>query len=395
MLKFKTLLLCVSFLYCSQGFAQAPVYIGLDAEFGYQGSTSAEAIERGILIAINEINQKGGVLNGRPLELLKLANHSVPARSKANIEEFAANPEVAAVFCGRFSPTVLDSLPTIHQLQIPMLDPWAAANGIIDNGYQPNYVFRLSLRDSWAMQVMLSYAGQKQVHNLGLLLLNTSWGRSNQKAAEDFVHQHPEYHIVSTHWYNWSDESLLEKYLALLQSGAEAVIFVGNPSDVIKLIQAEVGLSKEQRLPIISHWGITGGDLTNMAGSMLQEIDLSVVQTYSFMGKKNPAAQRVLLAAKRLFDVSDVRQLESPVGIAHAYDLTHILAQAINLAGNLDRVKIRDALEKVQNYHGLIKTYKKPFSQDRHDALSLSDVFMAKYASDGAIEPIKIVTVRH
>ncbi|MFI3135219.1 MAG: hypothetical protein QX197_00425, partial [Methylococcaceae bacterium] len=69
-----------------------PVYIGLDAEFGYKGSTSAEAIERGILIAIEEINQAGGVLNGRPLALLKRANHSVPARSVANIEELAANP---------------------------------------------------------------------------------------------------------------------------------------------------------------------------------------------------------------------------------------------------------------------------------------------------------------
>jgi len=57
-------------LRCSAGEPAKPVYIGLDAEFGYKGSTSAEAIERGILIAIEEINKAGGVLNGRPLALL-------------------------------------------------------------------------------------------------------------------------------------------------------------------------------------------------------------------------------------------------------------------------------------------------------------------------------------
>ena len=39
--------------------------------------------------------------------------------------------------------------------------PWAAADGIVDNGYAPNYVFRLSLRDSWAMPTMLRHAAKK------------------------------------------------------------------------------------------------------------------------------------------------------------------------------------------------------------------------------------------
>lgn len=386
----------ISVFWCGLALSQTqPVYLGLDAEFGYKGSTSAEAIENGMLIAIDEINKAGGVLNGRPLALLKRANHSVPARSVANIEELAANPDVAAIFCGRFSPTVLDALATVHKLQIPMMDPWAAADGIVDNGYQPNYVFRLSLRDSWAMQTMIPYAGVKNAHDIGLLLLNTSWGRSNQKAAEAYQRLHPEYRIVATHWFNWSDESLLEKYMALYQAGARVIIFVGNADDAVKLIQAESRVPASQRLPIISHWGITGGDFFNMAGSLLQDIDFTVVQTYSFLGKKDAAAKRVSEAARRLLNITDVRQLPSPVGIAHAYELTHILTKAINQAGTLDRAKIRDALEHIKSYSGLIKTYRPPFTIDRHDALTLKDVFMAKYASDGAIEPVPTVTRRH
>ncbi|TAN51347.1 MAG: ABC transporter substrate-binding protein [Methylococcaceae bacterium] len=365
-----------------------PVYIGLDAEFDYPGSTSAEAIKRGMLIAMEEINQRGGVLGGRPLALLEKSNHSMPARSLVNIEALAANPDVAAIFCGRFSPTVLDSLPVIHRLQIPMLDPWAAADGIVDNGFQPNYVFRLSLRDSWAMQAMIALAGAKGKHRLGLLLLNTSWGRSNQFAAEQYVASHPDYRIAGIHWFNWNEESLRDKYLSLINKGAEAVLFVGNDFDAVNLVKSLETVDARQRLPIISHWGVTGGDFTGRAGKLLHDIDFSVVQTYSFIGKKDKAAMRVLAAAKRLFGVNGARELESPVGVAHAYDLTHILALAIDQAGVLDRSRIRDALERVTDYAGLIQSYARPFSPERHEALSAQNAFMAVYAPDNAIEPL-------
>ena len=95
-------------------------------------------------------------------------------------------------------------------------------------------------------------------------------------------------------------------------------------------------------------------------------------------------AQRVVQAARR-YGVDGSRRIQSPVGVAHAYDLVHILARAIQIAGSTDRGAIRDALEKVTDYAGLVKTYPQPFTPDRHDALSLQYVFMARYAEDGAI----------
>jgi branched-chain amino acid transport system substrate-binding protein len=49
---------------------------------------------------------------------------------------------------------------------------------------------------------------------------------------------------------------------------------------------------------------------------------------------------------------------------------------------------VRNALEKLGPYAGLLGQFDRPFSAERHDALSLSHVFMARYAADGAIEPI-------
>ena len=107
-----------------------PVCIGLDAEFGRSTSTAADAIKKGILIAIEEINASGGVLGGRKLELRIKDNRSVPARAKQNTKEFGEDPDIVAIFCSRFSTVVIDTVETAHQYTLPLLDPWAASDKI-------------------------------------------------------------------------------------------------------------------------------------------------------------------------------------------------------------------------------------------------------------------------
>ncbi len=365
--------------------AHEPVLVGLDAEFGYAHSNSAEAIREGILLAVAEVNAAGGVLGGRPLALVERANHSVPARSIGNIKEMAGMKDLVAVFCGRFSPTVLEALPTIHAERIPLLDPWGAADAIVDNGYKPNFVFRLSIRDSWAMAAVLGEARERGVTKVGMLLLNTSWGRSSLAAAEAWSVRNPGQRIVATRWFNWNDKSFLEPYQDLLRQGAQAVLLVSNANEAGTLIKEVASLPPGQRVPILSHWGVTGGDLPELAGPALHEVDLTVVQTYSFIGARDVRATRLVAAHNRLFKTTGARGIRAPVGVAHAYDLTHLLAKAIGQARSTDRAAVRDALERLGPHQGLVKFYPRPFTSERHEALSPQDVFVAVYEADGAI----------
>lgn len=368
--------------------AGPPVYVGLDAEFSWPESTSAQAIEQGILIAIDEINESGGVLGGRPLKLIKKDNGTVPARSIRNLTDLAQTPDLVAVFCGRFSPTVVEAIETIHSLKLILLDPWAAADIITDHNYSPSYTFRLSLRDSYAMPALLRYGVDNGIKSFGMMALNTTWGRGNLAAAERYAVKNPQAKLVGVRWFNWQDQSFLDKYLDLKRLGAKAILLVANPREASILIQEMAALPKTDRLPILSHWGVSGGQMSKIAGSVMNEVDFVMVQTYSFIGDGRPKARQMLAAAKRLFDLADARAIASPVGLAHAYDLTHILARAINRAGTTDRAAVRQALEQVRDYDGLIKRYARPFESARHDALTESDVIITRYEPDGAIVPV-------
>lgn len=365
------------------------VLIGFDGEFGLKNSTSAQAIERGILIAVDEINRAGGVLGGRPLKLISKDNRSVTARGIRNLKNFAEMPDMVAMFVGRFSPVALEYVDLAHDLEMILLDPWAAADAITNNGHHPNYAFRVSLKDSQAMPAMHQHALSKEAKRVGLLLPNTSWGRSNLSAANQYYLQSNGPQLVGTEWYQWGDKSMIQKYQILRAAGADAIIFVANDTEAVILSRELAALPQNQRIPIISHWGVTGGNFASLIQGDLDKIDYSVVQTFSFFKAERKKVKSVMEVAERLFGISRIEEMESPVGTGHAYDLTHLLAQAIEIAGSTNRSAVRDALEQVKDYQGLVKYFAQPFTATNHDALDVEDIFMAIFRpSDGVLVPL-------
>jgi branched-chain amino acid transport system substrate-binding protein len=364
-----------------------PVLLGIDGEFGLDNSTSAQAVELGMRAAIQEINAAGGVLHGRPLQLVIKDHRSIPARGIRNIQEFARMTDLVAVFGGRFSPVVIEELPTLKATRLPFMAAWSSADDIVDNDMHPNYVYRLSLRDSLAMPKLLAAARRRKLERVGLLLTNTSWGRSNAAAAERALPKLDGMKIVGTSWYNWRDTSLLDKYRQLRAAGAQAIVLVANDDEAAVLVREVAALPKAQRLPILSHWGVTGGEFIAQAGPALQQVDFSVVQTFSFYQADPARVKRFMASAARVSTVTRIEDIPGAVGVAHAYDLTHILARAIDLAGSTDRRAVRDALERVGSHHGLVKDYAPPFTPARHEALGPEQLLMARYRADGVLVP--------
>jgi branched-chain amino acid transport system substrate-binding protein len=381
----------VAGLLLSSGLALAagpqPVLLGIDGEFGLENSTSAQAVELGMRTAIAEINAAGGVLGGRPLQLVIKDHRSIPARGIRNIQEFARMPGLVAVFGGRFSPVVIEELPALKATNTLFMAPWSSADGIVDNGMRPNYVYRLSLRDSLAMPRLLQAAHRRGLDNIGLLLTNTSWGRSNAQAAERALGANPGMNIVGTSWYNWRDTSLVGKYQQLRAAGAQAIVLVANDDEAAVLVREVAALPKAQRLPVLSHWGVTGGEFAKQAGPALQQVDFSVIQTFSFWNADKQRVQRFLASAAGVSGVRKIEDIKGPVGAAHAYDLTHLLALAIAQAGSTDRKGVRDALERLPAWRGLVKRYAPPFTPARHEALGPGDLLMARYRADGVLVP--------
>ena len=368
----------------------APVRIGVDAEFMDPNSTADDAILLGAQAAVDDLNARGGVLGGRPLQLVTTDNRSVPARGVANIERLAAQPGMVGFVCGKFSPVVLEQLPVLHALRLPLLAPWAAADAIIDNGQRPNYAFRLGLSDTVAIEALLGEIERRELRRIGIVAPLTAWGRSCQRAAERHVSSRPQDRlaIVGIEWHRWGAlDSLPLGYRSLLDLGAEAILLVANEPEGAALVKGIAGMPARDLRPLFSHWGISGGRFPELCGAALQQVELDVVQSFSFAYARGEDGDRLARRAMQHFSTASPLAVPSQTGIGPAYDLVHLLAIAVERAGGTDRPAIQEALEHLPRHEGGVRSHAPAFTPTRHEALGADDVRLCRFDTAGRLQP--------
>ena len=80
--------------------AAEPIKLGHVAALSGGSAQSGESITRGLTIAIEEINAAGGLLGGRPIELVQRDDESKPPRGLIAARELIFKEKVAAFFGG-------------------------------------------------------------------------------------------------------------------------------------------------------------------------------------------------------------------------------------------------------------------------------------------------------
>lgn len=375
------LLMPFSLLYAKK----SDIIIGLDADMSSGSAQAGMAIYRGAQIAIDEINRTGGVFK-RHLRLVVKDHRGNPARGIDNLKDFSHIKNLVAVIGGLHTPVAMAELETIHEKKIIYLCPWAAGTPVVKNNYNPNYVFRVSVRDEYAGSFLISKAVSVGFRRPALLLEQTGWGRSNQASMESAL-QEKGLAPAGLFWFNWGVKDLTDQIQAAKTAGADVVMFVANASEGVVLVRSMATLPKAERLPIISHWGITGGRFFEKTKVWLSKIDLVFLQTYSFLSPVFPDRNKKVVKAylEQYPDAASAKDIFSPAGTAHAYDLVHLLKLAIEKTGTIETFAVRKALEQIKEYRGLVKDYKPPFTLERHDALDVRDFILSTYNNDGNI----------
>jgi branched-chain amino acid transport system substrate-binding protein len=364
--------------------SKEPVKIGLAAAVSGGSAASGEAIKRGLQIAMDEINAGGGVLGGRKLELVVRDDEGNPAKGVTIARELVEREKAATVFGGLHTTVALAQVAVWHELKTPYMGAWAAGTNITRNGQTPNYVFRVSANDDYADKYLSRYATETLKKNKpGLMLENTAWGQSNEAGLTKWLGDRG-VKPVGVEKFNWGDPDMSPQLLRLKSAGADHIVLVANAPEGAQVVRSRAKIGWET--PMVSHWGISGGRFAELTGELSDGV--AFLQTYSFSGKQNERGQAVLRALKDKYGVKNADEVIAPVGTANAYDGMHLVALAIEQAGSADGSKIRDALENLKaEYKGLIKTYRRPFTSDQHDALTDEDYIMVVWKG-GKIVPL-------
>ena len=345
-------------------------------------SFAGKSIKMGAEMAVDEINAKGGIL-GKKIKFIQYDDAGAPPRGVDNVRRIGLKDNCIAMIGGYHSTVALAMRAPIHEIKMVYVGVIAANTKVIENGRNPNWMFRVSAKDRWVSKFLVAEALKRSPGNkVGIMYENTGWGRGafpNIQAAllEKNLKE------VGAETFNWKDTDMTPQLMRLRDAGAESLVMWGLDREGNQIMRS---LQKIGWNPVkIGAWGFAG-NLGELAGK-LANCSL-IMQTYSWMGKLEPKAQKLYEIMQKKYGIKKQEEIRMGSGVADAYDAIHIIAKAITIAGSFDRQKVYDAMFKVK-HQGLIMNYNPAFerTEERHDAI-LPSAYKLTAWYDGKILPM-------
>ena len=359
------------------------VVIGLNADLSMDGKGLVGlAFKRGIELALDEINSQGGAL-GKPMKLIARDHRITSSMGINNLQYFSAREDVLAVIGGKQSAVIVEELPYIQESKMPYLIPWAVLPELTENGYQDNYVFRLSVNDRYVSPFFAKYV-TKRFKRTAIIVENTVWGRSNLESIAKHMTDNgvaPEVLITL----NRGQKDLTREFNQVLEAKCDSIMLVVDSNDGANFIEKLAQLDSSP--VVISHWGVMGGNFYEKVGHLLPNLDFRFFQTDLAITKRS-RFNDLMARYRQSYHLEKDETILSSIAVARAYDLTHLIALAVEQAGSYDRSSVKHALENLPAYEGALKNYSKPFSKGNHDALKDEGFFMARFNNSGTIVPV-------
>lgn len=371
-------------------FAEREPCIGLSAAISGPQAFGGEAIRMGIDLAVSEINADGGVL-GEELRYVVYDEAGQPPRGVDNVRRIAEQDNCIFIFGGYHSTVQLAMIEPIHEIGIPYIATISANTGIIENGVENSYMFRVSAKDRWVSQFLVEEALKRsESGDIGFIYENTGWG---QGAVGDVTAAMEAQggNLVGTETFNWGDADMSAQLIRLRDAGADTLILWSLDREGAQILRSLARIGWEPT--ILSAWG-NAGNLGELAGELANGV--LVMQTYSWMGELEPKAQELFERLQETFGIQEQSDILMGSGTANAYDAVHIAAKAIEEAGVWEWDAVRDAMFTV-SHEGLVADYDPAFREasdeddvmnERHDAI-LPEHYRLTAWHDGELLPIE------
>jgi branched-chain amino acid transport system substrate-binding protein len=320
--------------------AAEPIRIGEVEPMTGKEAAFGQASHRGVMMAIEEINARGGIL-GRPLVVITDDNQSKPGDSATITKKLIGRDKVVAVLNGGSTAQCLETAPICQTAKIPMMATTATAAKVTEFG---PYIFRNCFIDPFQGAVLAKFARTSLKAQRAAMLSSVS-SPFSVGLADVFRTTFPKQGgtIVLEQKYNDGEKDFRAQLTAIRSTNPEVLVVMGFYTEGGLIIRQarELGIN----CPMLSADGWEAPELLDTAGRAANGVYYS---SHYSAESTVPEVQGFLTKYKAKYGG------EAPESCAPlAYDGMMILADAIARAGKTDAAAIRDALAATKSYPGV------------------------------------------
>lgn len=302
-------------------------------------ATFGQSTHNGILLALDEINGKGGV-KGKKLEVTSLDDQGKPEEAATAVTRLITQNGAQAILGEVASSRSIAMAPIAQKYKIPMVTPSSTNPKVTELG---DYIFRVCFIDPFQGSVMAKFALEnlhaKKVAILRDIKSDYSVGLANF-FAETFKKGGGS--IVIDQSYSGGDMDFKSQLTSIRAKGPDAVYVPGYYTEVglIGRQARELGI----KVPLMGGDGWDSEKLTEIGGTSLNG---SFFSNHYSAENQAPEVQRFIKTYQEKYHV--VPDALAAMG----YDAARVLAGAMERAPSLSPLDVRKELANTKDFPGV------------------------------------------
>ena len=315
------------------------ILVGEFASLTGKEATFGQSSHEGTVLAVEELNEAGGVL-GKRIKLLTEDNQSKGGESANAVNKLISKDGGIAILGEVASSRSLEAAPICQSNKVPQISPSSTNPKVTETG---DYIFRVCFIDPFQGTVMANFA--KKTLKAQKVAIFTDVKSDYSKGLAKFFKEgflKAGGQVVSELDYNGGDKDFKGQLTAIKSAAPDGVFVPGYYTDAALIcIQAkEVGLT----VPLFGGDGWESDKLTEIGKEAVEGNYFSTHYTPEAGGEKGKA---FVEAYKKRYK----GKLPDAMA-ALGYDSAMVLVDAIKRAGSTEGPKVREALAATKDFEG-------------------------------------------
>lgn len=323
-----------------------PAALGQVVKIGVVGpltgpvSPTGLMMRNGIQLAVNEINEAGGIKGVGKVELVIEDSKCIPAEGVNAVQKLVHRDRVAAVLGDVCSFATIAEMKVTERGETPQMTPVSASHNVTEQGNK--WVFMVQAVDRLAAALVADFAVKDlKLKKLAIIHDQSEYGKDGADVIEATLKKYG-ITVVARESFRFRDVDFTGQLLKIKDKAPEGLFLWGIYGEISLIMKQSKQLGMKF-IPLASD-AQAYPDYIKLAGEAAEG---TITEAVFVATDPDPKVQAFIKKYQAAFG-----EVPDP-GAALGYDAMNVLAAAVQRAGSADRAKIRDALATLPGHSGV------------------------------------------
>lgn len=241
--------------------------LGLICPLSGSSAVSGQILKNATEMAVNEINEAGGINGTIKIVLAEVDDEGIPATSVTAMQKLVEQDKVNAVIGAQASSCTLANMEITKAAKIPQITPASSNVAVTQSGNK--YIYQMTATDELHMRNIMKYmSGEKGAKSFAILYESSDFGTGGFKIASDICGEFG-LEMAASEVYNAGDTDFSVVLSKMQKAEPDFFIFWGYHTEVAMICKQmqQYGIS----FPVIGQ-GYNSPELTNLGGAAVNGI---------------------------------------------------------------------------------------------------------------------------